>query len=218
MAHTDADTGDGTTDSTHTTLQEADVGPTVDLADVSLPADVGALLQALYDADEPPTDAAEWIATTRTATTDALDREPTAEDLCTADGGDHRFEPADGGDARAYVCVLDPLLYPFLVDEPGIVRSVTQVREETVTVEVTRDGVAVSHPDAVVSIGVSEHVDAVEAVTPEVVYRQVCGYIHVFADREEYETWDAEVDAATTPVTVETGIGISKALVDALFA
>lgn len=218
MAHSNADTDDGASTATDSTLYGADVGPTVDLADVSLPPAVGEKLQALYGTAEPPADAAEWIEATRAASTEALGREPTAEDLCRADDGAHRFEPADGGDTQGYVCVLDPILYPFLVDEPGTIRSETQVREETVTVDVTHGGVEVSHPEAVVSIGVAEHVDAVDEVTPEVIYRQVCGYIHVFADREEYETWAAEVDAATTAVDVETGVGIAKAIGDALFA
>lgn len=217
MAHSDADSDDESRNGAHTTLQAADVGPTVDLAAVSLPADVGEKLQTLYDAETPPGDAAEWIAATRRATAEALGREPTAEDLCTTDDGAHRFEPADGSESQSYVCVLDPLLYPFLVDQPGTVWSATPVCEETVTVDVTREGVEASHPEAVVSIGVSEHVDGIEGVTPATIYRQVCGYIHVFADREEYDTWAGEVEAATTAVDVETGVGVAKGLADELF-
>jgi hypothetical protein len=113
--------------------------------------------------------------------------------------------------------VIDPLAYPFITDTPGTIASRSPVRGEEITVELDADGVAVSHPDAVVSIGVSDHVDTVDAVTPDVIYRQVCGVIHLFEDRAEYETWAADAEAATTNVSVETGIGVSKAIANVLF-
>jgi hypothetical protein len=83
-----------------------------------------------------------------------------------------------------------------------------------VAVEIGSDGVDTSHPDAVVSIGVSDHVDSVGPVTPEVVYRQVCWSVHVFAD----ESWAAGVGAGTTSVELERGIGVTRGLADAVFA
>jgi hypothetical protein len=195
-----------------------DVGPTLDLADVPLPADVGQGIQTLYGTEDPPRDAAAWIAATRAAIEDARGSKPTVADLCDARDGDHRFEARDGEFSQAYVCVIDPLAYPFITATPGTIRSQSQVRDETLTVEITADGLAVSHPDAVVSIGVSDHVDAVDEVTPEVVYRQICGYIHLFADGASYQAWAAEADAATTAVPVETGVGLSKAIARTLFA
>jgi hypothetical protein len=200
-----------------TTLDAAEIGPTIDLADVSLPPDVAGHLQTLYGTDGPLDDAAAWIEATRTRIDVPDGDRPTVEDLCTSADGAHRFEAADGDVEQAYVCVLDPLAYPFIAGTPGRIESTTQVREETVTIDVGADGVSVSHPEAVVSIGVSEYVEPVDRLAPEVVYRQVCGYTHLFADQAEYETWDASVEAATTPVSVETGIGVSKAIADALF-
>lgn len=199
------------------TLEATSIGPTIDLADVPLPPDVGENLQTLYDTEDPPRDAAHWIRVTREEIESRRGRKATVEDLCAASDGDHRFWAADGEHSQAYMCVIDPLAYPFITDTPGTIESRSQVRDEAITVELGADGVAVSHPDAVVSIGVSDHVDTVDEVTPEVIYRQVCGYIHLFTDRAEYETWAADAEAATTSVDVETGIGVSKAIADVLF-
>lgn len=198
-------------------LDAASIGPTIDPADVALPDDVAARLQTLYGTDEPPRDAAAWIEATRAGIEAVRGREPTLDDLCTASDGRHVFEAAAGEERQAYVCVLDPIGYPFLTDTPGTIRSLTPVRDAAVTIDVTRDGVDVSHPDAVVSLGVSDHVQHVEDVTPEVVYRQVCGYVHVFEDAAEYETWAADADAATTSLPVETGVGLAAAIAAALF-
>lgn len=198
---------------------DEDVGPTIDLGTVSLPPAVADGFQTLYGTAERPRTVAGWVDATRTALAATTGQDPSVEDLCTLADGDHVFEPRPGTDdeRQAYVCVLDPLLYPFLTDTPGTVRSRTQIHGETVTVDVTSDGVEVSHPDAVVSIGVSDHVEAVADLTPAVVYRQVCGYVHVFADEAEYETWATEVEAATTAVPIATGIAVAKELAEVLF-
>lgn len=214
MSSNDADANEAP----NATIDPAEVGPTVELSAIEFPADIGEGFQTLYGTDEPIPDAEAWIAATREGVEVVRGRAPTTDDLCASADGDHAFEPADGGESQRYVCVIDPIAYPFIVDEPGTVRSTTQVREETITIDVTEDGVDVSHPDAVVSIGVADGVESVEDVTPEVVYRQVCGFIHVFADEAEYETWAAEADGATTSVPVERGIGLGKAIADALFA
>jgi len=200
-----------------TTLEPVRIDPTTDLAEVPIPTHVGERLQTLYGSEAPPTDAATWIDATRAGIEAVRGRSPTIEDLCTASDGRHVFEAADGEHRQAYVCVLDPLAYPFLTDTPGTVRSRTPVREATVTVAIAPEGVEVSHEDAVVSLGVSDHVQSVEAVTPEVIYRQVCGYIQVFEDAAEYEAWAAEAEAATTSYPAETGVGLAAGIAGALF-
>jgi hypothetical protein len=201
-----------------TTPQYDRIGPTVDLETVTLPAAVAHGLADLYDTADPVDTAAAWVDATRSAFAHGLDRQPTVEDLCTTADGDHVFEPAGAGATQAYVCVLDPLIYPFLADTPGTVRSASQRGAEDIEVEIGPDGVDASHPDAVVSIGVSDHAGGVDTVTPEVVYRQVCGYVHVFADESAYESWAADVDAATTSVELERGVGVARGLADSLFA
>jgi hypothetical protein len=224
MAPHDTDATDATdaTDSTTKTDAQAprlasDLGPTVDLEAVSLPVDVGEGLQRFYGTADPPRTAREWVDANRTALDVVEGERPTVDDLCSTADGDHAFVAGEGGPSQDYVCVLDPLAYPFITDTPGLIKSTSQVREATITVDVRVDDVIVSHPDAVLSIGVATDVDAVEA-TPEVIYRQVCGYIHAFADAEEYETWAGSVDAATTSVAVDTGIAIARALAEDLFA
>jgi len=196
----------------------ARIGPTVDLAKVEFPPAVAHGFGALYGTEAPVETAARWVAATRSAFADSLDRQPTADDLCTTADGDHVFDPAGPGESQAYVCVLDPLIYPFLTDTPGTVRSASQQGSDQIEVDVTPDGVAASHPDAVVSVGVSNGADAVDTITPEVVYRQVCGYVHVFATVSAYESWAADLDAATTSLDLERGIGVARGLADALFA
>jgi len=137
------------------------------------------------------------------------------EDLCTTDDGAHAFV----GDelTESYICVLDPLAVPFLTDTPGTIRSTTPERGTTVELSVTADGVEYSHPDAVISIGVSDEVDCESCATIEDTYEQVCPYIHVFEDEAEYETWAETTDATTTSVPVETGVALAGALAENLF-
>ena len=193
------------------------IGPRIDLADVAIPADVGRRLQTLYGSDEPPDSAAEWVSQMRAAIDREYDRTPTVEDLCTTDDGAHAFRSATGDHRQEYVCVLDPIAYPYLTDTPGTITSVTPVRDTEVSVAVDRDGVTTSHDDAVVSIGVSDYVDQVERVSLEAVYRQVCGYVQTFEDQSEYEEWAETAEAATTSVSLPTGIGLAGALSQALF-
>lgn len=197
-----------------TTIDADSIGLELSLEDFRLPDDIAAELGTLYGSD-PPATGAEWMETMRSVKQDMDGEPPTVADLCTTDDGLHTFE----NDHRRgeYVCVLDPLAVPFLVDEPGTVRSTTPEREATVEVELARDGVGYSHPEAVVSLGISDHVDAGDDPTLERVYTQVCGYIHVFADESEYRTWAGGVDAVTTSVPVDTGVGIAGEIARTLF-
>lgn len=200
-----------------TTVDGRGIGPQLTLDDVVLPPAVGERLATLFDHDGDIETAGEWIAVEREALVHDAGRMATIDDLCTTDDGAHIFSARDGSHEQAYICVLDPLVYPVLTDTPGTVRSETPVRGETVEIEVSEDGASVSHDDAVVSIGVSDHVDAVDEVTPEVIYRQICGYIHVFVDETEYAEWAEDVDAATTALPVSKGLAVAGELTSELF-
>jgi hypothetical protein len=182
--------------------------------DVSLPADVGEAFGRLYGSD-PPATVGEWVETMRAVIGDERGRAPTVDDLCATDDGDHVFVGEET--EETYICVLDPLVYPYLTGEAGTVRSTTPVRAAEVTFEVGDDGVAVSHDDAVVSIGVSADPDRIDEAPVETVYREVCGYIQTFEDRAEYERWDEGVDAATTAVPAAVGVEIVCDLAETLF-
>ena len=199
------------------TVEYDNIGPELSLSDVAFPSELGERFQTLYGTEKPPADGAAWVEQMREAITAVRDRQPTVDDLCTVADGEHVFTPAGGGDEQRYICVLDPLAYPFLTGETGTVRSTTPVREATVAFEITADGVDVSHDEAVVSLGVSDHVEEFEDAPVETVYRQVCGYIQTFEDREEYETWAADVDAATVPLSAAEGVAVAREIAVSLF-
>ena len=190
------------------------IGPTTSLASVSLPPAVGQGFARLYETEERPETAAEWVADMRATVRRVYDRTPTVNDLCMVDAGDHAF--VGPGGTQRYICVLDPLAYPFLTGETGTVRSQTPVRGTEITFEIGSDGVAVSHHDAVVSIGVSDDVETAADRPIETVYQEVCGYIQTFEDEAEYETWAADVDAATTALPARDGIALAQQLAGAL--
>ena len=199
------------------TIDTGGIGPKLSLDEVAIPPAVGERMARLYGVDERPRTAADWMAVTR-AELGSQGHEPTVADLCTSPDGAHTFTGAGAsGESQSYVCVLDPLAYPFLVDATGTVRSETPLREAEVTFEVGRESVAVTPETAVVSLGVSDHVDAVETVTVETVYRQVCGYVHAFEDEAEYETWAADVEAATTPAPAREGVALAREIALGLF-
>lgn len=191
------------------------IGPQISLDSVHLPLAVGDGFARLYESDNPPATAADWIALVSSAIERERGRRPTVEDLCTTDDGDHAF--VGDTERQTYICVLDPLVYPFLTGEPGTIESTTRVRGTEVTFEVTAEDVSVSHEDALVSIGVSNGADGISETPIETVYQEVCGYIQTFEDRAEYESWADDVDAATTAVDATEGIGIARELAHALF-
>jgi len=184
------------------------------LEEFRLPDDIAAGLGDLYGG-APPDTAAAWVAMLRDRKQDADGEPPSVADLCTTDDGPHAFVGDESG--QSYVCVLDPLVVPFLTDAPGTVRSTTPERGATVEITVGPGGVDYSHPDAVVSLGVADEVDCASCTAIDETYEQVCPYIHVFEDEAEYETWAGTTDAATTSVPVETGVALAGALAENLF-
>lgn len=194
------------------------IGQKLSLADVAFPQAVGEQFAKLYGAADPPENAAEWADAMRAVIEDVRDREPTVDDLCTAADGEHSFESTESPESsQSYICVLDPLIYPFITGTSGTVRSTTPVNGTTVEFEIREDGFDVSHEQAVVSIGVSESVKRVDEVAVETVYQEVCGYIQTFESEAEYDTWAADVDAATTPLSAAEGVAVSRELANVLF-
>lgn len=199
------------------TVASDSIGPQLALDDVELPSAVGDRLATAYGVDGTIEHGAEWVDAMQGSLADDVGRSPTPDDLCTSPDGRHSFTSDDGTESQSYVCVLDPLIYPFLTDTPGTVRSETPEDGTTVEISVGTDGVAVSHADAVVSLGAADAIDTDAPVTFERVYQQVCGYIHVFADRAEYEQWAGDVDGETTAVPVSEGVAVARELAGELF-
>jgi len=195
-------------------IELSELGHELALEQFRLPEDIAAGLGDLYGA-APPETAAAWVAMLRDRKRGYDGKPPTIEDLCTTDDGAHAF--VDGDRSQSYVCVLDPLVVPFLADTPGTIRSTTPERGAAVEITVASDGVDYSHPNAVVSLGVADEVDCDSCPAIEETYKQVCPYIHVFEDEAEYETWAANTEAATTQLPVETGVALAGAFAESLF-
>jgi len=195
-------------------IEPTEIGLAPALEQFRLPADVAAGLGNLYGT-APPDTAAAWVEMLRDRKRDWDGEPPSAEDLCTTKHGAHAF--VGEGRSQSYICVLDSLIVPFLTDTPGTVRSTTPVRGATVAITVTADGVDYSHPDAVVSLGVADAVDCASCTSIEETYEHTCPYIHVFEDDAEYETWAETTDAATTGLSVETGVALAGGLAEKLF-
>lgn len=177
---------DTTSTSTHATNRE-------------LRTDVAARFRDALGSDEPPATLDELA--------DAMARRLADEDvtlgvetLCRTESSRH--EARIGDRTEHFACVLDTLLLPFVLDDPGPidVRSRSPASGTVVEIAVSREGVTVDPEDAVVSIGIDA--DAVSDGEYEDVaeygYEMVCPYINAFPDREEYEEWASETTSATT--------------------
>lgn len=199
------------------TIDADRIGPQIDLEAIELPNDVAQRMQRLFGADDPVTNGAEWIEHTKEAIELKRDRPVGVEDLCDTEDGDHAFESVDGEFYEEYMCVLDPIAYAFITDTPGTVHTVTALHETPIEIRIDEDGVRMDHEGALTSIGVSDHVEYVEEITPKTIYQQVCGYIQTFENEAEYEEWDDAVEAPTTPLMLETGIGAAGSIATTLF-
>lgn len=185
------------------------IGPDLDLAAIALPPHLGVRLAAFYDLDDRPATAAEWVAVMERHVVDEVADPDPETVLCTAPNGDHAV--AVGGEERSFVCVLDPMALAFFRGEPATVHSTTPLDRTDVTIDIAADGVTARPSGAVVSLGAGHGVADVEP-TPGAAYEQLCRYTHAFASTDEYERWDATVDAATTDLSIAHGAALSRAL------
>lgn len=187
-----------------------------------IPPEVAENLRLLYGTDDGPATFGEWIEAIATVFGD--DWPPAIDDLCHDDEGRHRavVGTGDGTETYRFVCVLDAILLPFLVessvgDSAG--KSVEVASEcpetgERVTTRASRDRIEVDPDDAVLSFGVAETDEHAEP-TAELTYGAMCPYIHAFADRDAYDRWAAETDAPTTALPLDEGLALARAIVRA---
>lgn len=187
-------------------------GELEDLLSRPLPEPLARELGAVYDAGSVAT-FGDWLGTMA----EALDREPTADDMCCVDDALHTVEY--DGTTGEYICVVDPLMVPAIHDEPAVVRSEVPGSEETVTARVDADGELTVDPGtAVVSFGASRAV-AEDVDDPlERGYAALCEYTHAFPDEEHYESWTETVDAETTAIpyadAVEMAVAVAERFAD----
>ncbi len=196
-----------------TTFDGDRIGPKLDLADLALPPHVGARLATVTGSDGRIETGAAWVDAMQATVDPDVDGQVTESDLCHAADGAHTVRLGD--ETASFVCVIDPLMVPFLRQTPGTVTSQAPVAGETVEISVGPDDATASPPEAILSLGVAR--DPVDATpSAEHLYDAVCPYVHAFTTVAEYEEWAATVDAATTSLPVATGVALARELAHAL--
>lgn len=86
-------------------------------------------------------------------------------------------------------CALDTLEFPRILDRAGHVESRSPLSGETITVEVTPDGVASARPaDAVISVPVVEPHE-VDTSSVQAIWGTFCHRSYFFPSRDEGERW-----------------------------
>lgn len=197
------------------TIDTDTIGPNQALESIALPPHVGAPLGRLLDADRRLTDAADWIDAIAAVANDQPDEGFGEDDLCHASDGAN--EIAIDGDRLRFVCTVDPLVVPFLRNEPGTITASPPSGDDLVRIEMEPDGVNVEPDGAVLSLGVAAEDVADAPLTPAATYRNVCPYVQAFRSPADYRNWAADVDAATTSVPMTTGVTLAGRLATALF-
>lgn len=171
--------------------------PSTRLDDREIPPRVADALRIAFGFDDPPATLGEW-AEGAARLLEENDVEVGLEEMCTATASRH--EARIGDEVQHFHCVLDALLLPFVLEGEYDVESRCPVSDETIGIQVSRDDVEVTPPDAVMSFGVERDVRlrADDAVSPAFAYEHLCPYINAFRSREEYERWAADVPEAVT--------------------
>lgn len=164
-------------------------------------------LRTLFGTDDRPETFGGWLDTL--AETFGDDWPPAIAELCHDEDGRHRAETDD--ETYRFVCVLDAILLPFLVEESVEVRSAGPETGETVTSVVSQAGIETDPEDAVLSFGVAS-VEPGTEVTARLTYETMCPYIHAFPDRDAYEQWDERTDAPTTAMPLSDGFALARAM------
>ncbi|SDF14115.1 organomercurial lyase [Halorientalis regularis] len=185
------------------------IEPAFEPAAIEIPGQVGERIADLYGVETVRT-AEDWLAALTTVL-DSTDGEPLGvADLCTTDESPHVLER--DGERQAYQCVYDPMIVPFLTDEPAAVTTVCPTTGETVTLEIRDGAVDVTPETAVFSIGVDASGATEPPSTPAESYGFVCPYGNAFADWAAYEDWAADTDAVTAAIPLEYGVSLAGEL------
>ncbi|MDY6765516.1 MAG: organomercurial lyase [Halobacteria archaeon] len=175
--------------------------------------DVAEKFRIVFGMDETPETLGEWADNTVQI---LKDRGTSVgfEEMCTT--GSSRHGVYANGEVQHFRCVLDTLLYPFVLDEEDIeVRSRSPVSDEVIEVSVSQGDVSVEPEGAVMSFGIAagarsaeEHEDPLEYG-----YRMYCPYINAFVDEEEYEEWASNTpDGVTMSVPLREGFELARIL------
>ena len=176
-----------------------------------LPEDVGNRMSRFLGTEsiETPTG---FVAALR----DTIDRGSLAvDDLCHA-ATETPHRATMGGETYHFRCFYDGVALAHLADEPVRIHTESPAGE-SIEVQALSDGdIAVTPPDAAMSLGIAGDVDAVapNVPHPEEAYEAICPYVKAFSTRESYEYWAKSVDAATVGMPLAAGVPIAAALVE----
>lgn len=192
-----------------TTSDSVQVEPTVDPHDIDLPSRLGDQIAAFYDTETVET-AGDWLDALDEGLEPSDERAISVDDLCTTDESPHVLETDD--DTQAYQCVIDPMIVPFLTDDPATVRSACPVTGDDIVFEITAGEVTARPEGAFFSLGIAPEASGTPPYASEEVYGSFCPYGNVFASKEAYEQWAGETDALTTRLPLEYGVAVVGAI------
>ncbi len=117
-------------------------------------------------------------------------------DLCCANHSQH--EITIDGSTRSTHCVLDTLLLAIIEDaEAAVIRSVSPLGREVVTLTIADWAVTADPPTAVISFGMLREGSGA-------VFETLCPYVNAFPSEEGYRRWAvATPDAVTVCMSVQ---------------
>lgn len=189
------------------------IGPELDLADIALPPHVGARLAAVCGTDGRVETGADWVDAIQATVDPDVSGPVTEADLCHAADGAHTVQIGD--ESVSFVCVIDPLMVPFIRQTTGTVTSQPPVGDERVEIEIGSAEATATPATAVISVGVTRDSGSTPP-SPAQLYEAVCPYVHAFPSIEAYEEWAGTVDAATTSLSLPTGVAFARELAHVL--
>ncbi|MFB6179986.1 MAG: organomercurial lyase [Halorientalis sp.] len=194
------------------TTETTRIEPTVDVSDIELPAALGAAIGKYFGVGTVRT-AADWLDALETGL-DTSGDPISVEDLCTTADSPHVLDTAAG--TQAYQCATDPMIVPFLTDEPATVRSRCPISDEEVVFEIEDRAVHARPERAVFSLGIDLAASGDPPHSPAETYGIFCPSGNVFTSRDAYEQWAADTEAITTRLPLEHGVAVVGALASRL--
>lgn len=193
----------------------------IDAADASLdeplPDALDENLQVLFGRDRPADTVADWVQAVRESVREELDQDIATEDLCHVDDSEHVTRVLDDGgkalETHHFACFYDGLVLAGMTDSAVAVETVCPETGETVQFQGALADLA--SDAAVVSIGVAndpQSVDDAETTPFAVSYGATCPYVNAFASHDAYESWQADVDAATMALLPTVALAAAREL------
>lgn len=178
-----------------------------------IPTPLGDQLQLALGLEDRPETFGDWV-TALAFLAERDDINVGLNTLCTVETSPHRA--TFDGRVQHYQCVLDALIVPFLADDIGVVEIETEspVSGESIELTVTETKVISDPSGVVMSFGVAEDIDGPpdDLPSPILAYSRFCPYGHVFSTTEEYQTWEANVDAITMATSLDDALELAQAL------